>query len=79
MNREEASGFIKVGTAKTAGECAALVLRTMPNADGASFGVKKNQGTCMASLKSTGHVDAWDWDKWNDEGEWMSCLFNSEY
>ena len=44
MHRKEA-GFIKVGSAKTAGECAALVLRTMPNADGASFGVKKNQGT----------------------------------
>ena len=67
-----------MGTTRTAGECAALVVRKEPEAEAALFGVKERQGHCLALFKTLGHANAWKWEKWDKEGNYISCLLNGK-
>ena len=63
-----------MGATKTASECAALVVRKEPEADGVQFGVKAKAGKCIAVFESSGHPKAWDWEQYEKDVNWISCL-----
>ena len=67
---------VEVGKTRTPSECAALIAKTEPDANGAIYGVRKpSAGVCLASFQSSGHKNAYDWDGWNKDGVFISCLF----
>jgi hypothetical protein len=70
----------QIGTTNTANECAALVLRKRPEADGVVWGENKKLGskkqyTCWATFATKGHrrQDS----KTKITQHWVGCLINS--
>ena len=65
----------QIGTAVTANECAALVLRKRPDADGVEWGAgiklgAKLHGSCWAQFGTKGV-------KRNAKSDWVGCMLNS--
>jgi hypothetical protein len=62
----------QIGITNTANECAALVLRKRPEADGVVWGekktLKKNHNTCWATFDTKGHRRLGP--------SWLGCLIN---
>ena len=58
----------EIGSTSTEGECASLVLRKEPSANGATWEVATS-GSCYAEFRATGN---------NGNSDWRTCLFKGQ-